>query len=142
VFWGVPVIGLSGLMLWIPQTVTRFLPGWALNVAMLVHGDEALLAIGFIFTFHFFHNHLRPENFPLDPVMFTGRLPLEKFMDERKSEYDRLVAEDRLGEVLADPPTEGEMTFARWFGFTSYGIGIILIISIYWTFIARFFLTR
>jgi len=122
--------------------VTRFLPGWALNVAMLVHGDEALLAIGFIFTFHFFHNHLRPENFPLDPVMFTGRLPLEKFMDERKSEYDRLVAQDRLAEVLADPPTEGEMTFARWFGFTSYGIGIILIISIYWTFIARFFLTR
>ncbi len=142
VFWGVPVIGLSGLMLWIPQTVTHVLPGWALNVAMLVHGDEALLAIGFIFTFHFFHNHLRPENFPLDPVMFTGRLPLEKFMDERKSEYDRLVAQDRLSEVLADPPTEGEMTFARWFGFTSYGIGIILIISIYWTFIARFFLTR
>ena len=138
VFWGVPVIGLSGLMLWLPQLVTSFLPGWILNVAMLVHGDEALLAIGFIFTFHFFHNHLRPENFPLDPVMFTGKLPLDKFMEERRDEYERLVRQGRFEDVLTTPPTEGEMTFARWFGFTSYGIGIILIVAIYITVISRF----
>lgn len=138
VFWGVPVIGISGLMLWLPETMTRILPGWALNVAMLVHSDEALLAIGFIFTFHFFHNHLRPENFPLDPVMFTGRMTLEKFRAERPAHFQRLVAENKLSEILTGPPTRGQILFSRWFGFTTYGIGVLLIIAIYASFISRF----
>jgi len=139
VFWGVPIIGLSGLMLWMPQFFTKFLPGWALNVAMLVHSDEALLAIGFIFTFHFFHGHLRPENFPLDPVMFTGRLPMDKFIDERPDQYERLRRSGRLDEILTSPPTQQQLRFAKWFGFTSLTIGVILIIAIYASFIARFF---
>lgn len=133
VFWGVPVIGLSGLMLWVPELVTRFLPGWALNVAMLVHGDEALLAIGFIFTFHFFHTHLRPEAFPLDQVMFTGRMPLERFQEERPDEYARLVEEGRLGDFLTSAPTVAQITFARVFGFITLGIGVLLIVAIYVT---------
>jgi cytochrome b subunit of formate dehydrogenase len=137
VFWGVPVIGLSGLMLWIAPTITKILPGWALNVAMLVHGEEALLAVGFIFTFHFFHNHLRPENFPLDTVMFTGKLPLARFQDERGDEYERLMAEGRLDEVLTGPPTEGQMRFARVFGFATFGIGLVLIVAIYVTFFGK-----
>jgi hypothetical protein len=76
VFWGVAIIGFSGLVLWFPQFFTTFLPGWFLNAAHVVHSDEALLATGFIFIFHFFHTHLRPETFPLDPVIFTGRIPL------------------------------------------------------------------
>ncbi len=140
VFWGVPVIGLSGLMLWLPGMVTRILPGWVLNVAIIVHGEEALLAIGFIFTFHFFHNHMRPENFPLDPVMFTGRLPLERFRAERADEYDRLVRQGRLEACIVDAPTRNQMRFARLFGFTALGIGVILIVAIYVTFFSRIFL--
>ncbi|MEJ2604923.1 MAG: hypothetical protein P8172_16875, partial [Gammaproteobacteria bacterium] len=64
VFWGVMIIGLSGLMLWMPEFFTAFLPGWTINAALVVHSDEALLATGFIFLFHFFHTHLRPESFP------------------------------------------------------------------------------
>ena len=139
VFWGVPVIGLSGLMLWIPQVVTRIFPGWALNVAMIVHGEEALLAIGFIFTFHFFHNHMRPENFPLDPVVFTGRLPLERFKAERADEYDRLVRQGRLEEYVADPPTPEQVRFARIFGFAALSIGVVLIVAIYYSFFSRIF---
>jgi cytochrome b subunit of formate dehydrogenase/nitrate/TMAO reductase-like tetraheme cytochrome c subunit len=138
VFWGVPVIGLSGLMLWIPSVVTRILPGWMLNVAMLIHGDEALLAIGFIFTFHFFHTHLRPEAFPLDPVMFTGVMPIERFKDERPDEYERLAAAGRLEEILVGPPTEEQLTFTRWFGFIALAIGVVLIIAIYATLLSQF----
>lgn len=140
VFWGVPVIGLSGLALWLPQMVTRVLPGWMLNVAMIVHGEEALLAIGFIFTFHFFHGHMRPENFPLDPVMFTGRLPLERFKAERTDEYDRLVAQGRLDEYIVDAPTPEQIHCARTFGFTSLTIGLILIVAIYVSVISRILL--
>ena len=68
VFWGVAMIGISGLVLWLPTFFTKFLPGWALNAAYVIHSDEALLATGFIFMFHFFHTHLRPEAFPMDTV--------------------------------------------------------------------------
>ena len=87
VFWGVAVIGISGLVLWLPTFATTFLPGWVLNAAYVIHSDEALLATGFIFLFHFFHTHLRPEAFPMDTVVFTGRMPLETFKEERPLEY-------------------------------------------------------
>ncbi|MFV0268316.1 MAG: hypothetical protein ACK5HT_14405 [Draconibacterium sp.] len=70
VFWGVMVIGSTGLMLWFPETFTKILPGWLINVAQIIHSDEALLAVGFIFTIHFFNTHLRPESFPMDTVIF------------------------------------------------------------------------
>ena len=83
VFWGVGVIGMSGLILWFPEIFTRILPGWLINVAMIIHSDEALLAVGFIFTVHFFNTHLRPESFPLDPVIFTGIVPLDEYLKDR-----------------------------------------------------------
>ena len=45
------------------------------NLALLVHGEEALLAVGFIFTIHFFNGHFRPDKFPIDTVIFTGAVP-------------------------------------------------------------------
>ncbi len=70
-FWGVAVIGMTGLMLWFPTVFTRVMPGWMINVATTIHSDEALLAVGFIFTIHFFNTHFRPEKFPMDTVIFT-----------------------------------------------------------------------
>ena len=67
VFWGMFIIGGSGFMLWFPMFFAEVLPGWVFNVAMIVHGEEALLAVGFIFTIHFFNGHLRPEKFPDGP---------------------------------------------------------------------------
>jgi cytochrome b subunit of formate dehydrogenase/nitrate/TMAO reductase-like tetraheme cytochrome c subunit len=135
VFWGVPVIGISGLLLWFPEFFSRFLPGSTFNVAMLVHGEEALLATGFIFAFHFFHNHMRPENFPLDTVVFTGKLPLARFMEERPEEYERLVKEGRLDEILAEPPSRRERTLATGFGFAAYIVGLVLVAAILMTFL-------
>ena len=79
VFWGIFVIGSTGLMLWFPEFFTLIFPGWLINVATIIHSDEALLAAGFIFTVHFFNTHLRPEKFPMDIVIFTGRMTLEEF---------------------------------------------------------------
>ena len=105
VFWGVAMIGLSGLMLWFPGFFSRLVPGWVLNAAYIIHSDEALLATGFIFLFHFFHTHLRPEAFPMDPVIFTGSMPLERFKEERPLEYERLVANGHSIECWCPPPS-------------------------------------
>ena len=133
VFWGIPVIGISGLMLWFPSFFTKFLPGEILNVAMIVHGEEALLATAFIFSFHFFHNHLRPENFPMDTVIFTGKMTLARFKEERPLEYERLVQEGKLETIFTDPPSPFARTASRIFGFAAYITGLILVFAIFVT---------
>jgi cytochrome b subunit of formate dehydrogenase len=96
VFWGIAIIGSTGLTLWFPVFFTKFIPGSFLNVATIVHSDEALLATGFIFTVHFFNTHLRPEKFPMDITVFTGRMPLEELKRDKPKEYDALVANGTL----------------------------------------------
>jgi len=102
---GSAIIGGSGLLLWFPMLSSEVLPGWAFNVAMIVHGYEALLALGFIFTIHFFNANLRIDKFPVDEVIFSGRLPEEELAEERPDEYERLVATGTL-ERLRRPPWE------------------------------------
>jgi cytochrome b subunit of formate dehydrogenase/nitrate/TMAO reductase-like tetraheme cytochrome c subunit len=131
VFWGVAIIGFSGLFLWFPNFWTAFLPGWVLNAAYVVHSDEALLATGFIFLFHFFHTHLRPESFPMDPVVFIGKMPLEKFKEERPLEYERAVKDGTLESMLVDGPTREHLVEAYVFGFIAVAIGIGLAIAIF-----------
>ena len=96
VFWGVAIIGASGLIMWFPEFFTRFLPGWVINIALIIHSDEALLAAGFIFSIHFFNTHFRIEKFPMDTVIFSGRVSKTEMLHERKRWYDRLVAAGTL----------------------------------------------
>jgi cytochrome b subunit of formate dehydrogenase len=131
VFWGVGMIGVSGLMLWFPDVFTKFLPGWALNAAYIIHSDEALLATGFIFLFHFFHTHLRPESFPMDPVIFTGSMPLHRFKEERPLEYERMVKEGTLEQHFVPPPSEAQIRVAHVFGFAAVAVGIWLAVLIF-----------
>lgn len=127
VFWGVSIIGASGLLLWFPTFFARYMPGWIFNIAIIVHSDEVLLAVCFIFTVHFFNVHLRPEKFPMDPVIFTGRLEEEEFRREHPDEYERLLAEGRLEARRAEPPPLWLRNFSWVVGFSSLAIGIALI---------------
>jgi cytochrome b subunit of formate dehydrogenase len=128
VFWGMTVIGSTGLMLWFPVLFTRVVPGWFINVATIIHSDEALLAVGFIFTVHFFNTHLRPEKFPMDIVIFTGRMPLEEFKADKPAEYDALVRSGDLDKHLVPPYPPIVIRAVRIFGWTalSMGFGIVL----------------
>ena len=127
VFWGVAVIGTTGLILWFPALFTRFLPGWAVNVATTIHSDEALLAVCFIFSVHFFNTHFRPEKFPIDTVIFTGGMPLEEFKADRPREYEQLVESGELEKHLMPAPVPLAVKMWRRLGFTALEIGLALI---------------
>ena len=137
VFWGVVIIGASGLMLWFPGLTTAFLPGWVLNAAHVIHSDEALLATGFIFIFHFFHTHLRPESFPMDTVVFTGKMPLERFKAERSLEYQRLVDSGELEQYLVPPPRPRQLRRAHVWGTIALITGIALAVGIIWALLSH-----
>ena len=130
VFWGVAVIGGTGMLLWWPALFTHVMPGWMINVATTIHSDEALLAVGFIFTVHFFNTHFRPEKFPIDTVIFTGGMPLEEFKKDRPREYQQMVESGELERNLMPAPVALASKLWRRFGFTALGLGITLILLI------------
>jgi cytochrome b subunit of formate dehydrogenase len=127
---GSMIIGVSGLMLWFPVYFSQYLPGWIFNVATIVHGFEALLAVGFIFTIHFFNAHLRLEKFPVDDVMFTGRLPEEEFKHERGAEYERVVASGEIAKLRAPAPPAWYRRFSIFIGLAAMTVGTIIVLLI------------
>ncbi|HEY7193783.1 MAG TPA: cytochrome b/b6 domain-containing protein [Gemmatimonadales bacterium] len=132
VFWGVAIIGASGLLLWFPEFFAKLLPGWAFNVATIVHGDEALLALSFIFTIHFFNVHLRPEKFPIDVVIFTGRATAHYMKEEHPLEYERRQAAGTLEALAAPPVSRAGYLWSVVVGFGSLALGVFLIILVLW----------
>src|SRR3974390_1099363 len=104
VFWGMIVIGFSGYAMWFAPFFAHFLPGWALNAVLVIHSEEGLLAILFIFSIHFVNTHLRPDSFPMDMVVFTGVESEEEFKHKRPMEYERLGGEGGLEARLGEAP--------------------------------------
>jgi cytochrome b subunit of formate dehydrogenase len=130
VFWGIAIIGSTGLSLWFPIFFTRFLPGQFINIATIIHSDEALLATGFIFTVHFFNTHLRPEKFPMDTTVFTGHMPLAELKRDKPLEYEALVASGRLEAYLEEPQPEVVVRVIRAFAWIALGVGFSIVVWI------------
>jgi cytochrome b subunit of formate dehydrogenase len=127
VFWGMAIIGLSGYAMWFAPFFARFIPGSWLNIALILHGEEALLAVWFIFAIHFFNTHLRPDSFPMDMVIFTGKESEEEFRRKRPVEYQRLQEERQL-DLSAAAPAQWLKNFGMLVGWVTILAGWILLV--------------
>jgi cytochrome b subunit of formate dehydrogenase len=128
VFWGMIVIGFSGYAMWFAPFFAHFLPGWALNAVLVIHSEEGLLAILFIFSIHFVNTHLRPDSFPMDMVVFTGVESEEEFKHKRPLEYERLAREGKLEARLGEAPQTWLLNFSRVVGTIAIAIGLTLLV--------------
>lgn len=137
VFWGVSMIGTSGLFLWFPTFFAQYFPGWIFNVAIIIHSEEALLAAGFIFSIHFFNTHLRPTKFPLDHVIITGRISEEDLIYEHPLEFQEMQKEGTLALRRTDPPPLWMMNLSRIVGFCALALGIAIITVIIFALLER-----
>jgi cytochrome b subunit of formate dehydrogenase len=128
VFWGMAIIGISGYAMWFSGWFARLIPGSWLNVAILIHGEEALLAVGYIFVVHFFNEHLRPHNFPMDITIFTGSQTEEEFRERHPEEYARVAGAGHLTRLRTQPPPTWAVRTSRLLGGAAVVIGIVLIV--------------
>lgn len=136
VFWGMFAIGGSGLLLWFPEFFGMFLPGWMMNIATIVHSDEALLATGFIFTVHFFNTHGRPEKFPMDFVIFNGQLSKEEFVEERGDQWKRYEEQGITENFVCEKPSSVLYDFIfKSFGFLAVFTGLALVVAMLFAFL-------
>jgi cytochrome b subunit of formate dehydrogenase len=130
VFWGLPLLGLSGLMLMYPLTMSRIMPGWVLNILLLLHRAEALLAMLYIFIVHFSIGHLRRGMFPMNECMFAGSVELEKERQEKPLWIIRLQEEGRLEDALVPGPPRWFRILYLVFGYTALAVGLYLLLNI------------
>jgi cytochrome b subunit of formate dehydrogenase len=131
VFWGMGIIGSTGMMLAFPNVTASMLPGWVFNVATIVHGEEAFLAAVFLFTVHFFNNHFRPDKFPPpDVVMFTGSVPIEEFKREHPAQYTRMVETGQLEKYLVATPPHALTLGSKILGLTLLTIGLTMLVLV------------
>ncbi len=89
VYWGIVIMVGSGLLLWSPEIAMRYLPKYALDIATIIHSDEALLAATAIIVWHFYNAHFNPDVFPMNWAWFTGRISMEHMRKHHPLEYDR-----------------------------------------------------
>lgn len=74
VIWGTIIMGVTGLVIWFKMDVTRFLPRWAVDVAVTIHYYEAILACLAIIVWHFYHVIFDPDVYPLNWACWSGKV--------------------------------------------------------------------
>ncbi len=127
VFWGVAVIGLSGLIRWREEFFGNLLGGGAVSLADTVHKEEALLAAAFIFIVHFFNTHMRSEKFPMDVSIYTGLISEDEMKEERPEQYERLVKDHDLTPELVKARPIWAMVLAYAWGTFAFLLGLWLL---------------
>jgi len=101
-FLGGMVMSVTGISLVWPELITTYLPGIVIAVTRTIHGYEATFAVLVVILWHTWGVILRPEVFPLDTSIFTGKISKERLKEEHRAEYDRLFAEGSDAESAGD----------------------------------------
>ncbi|TNF91964.1 MAG: DUF4405 domain-containing protein [Gammaproteobacteria bacterium] len=129
VFWGIPILFFTGLMLIYPIESSRLLPGWTINVAHLVHRAEAVLAVSYIVLIHLVVGHFRRSTFPLNETMFSGSVQLDHLQHEKPDWVARLKTGGQLATMAVVAPAIWFRILYFLFGYAVIAIGLYLLIS-------------
>lgn len=87
IYWGIVILGIPGVLLWAyGYSAFGGLP-------YIFHTKEAVLAVFWIWMFHFYHTHLNPEKFPVNWAFATGKLSKKEMLEEHPLEMERIKAE-------------------------------------------------
>jgi cytochrome b subunit of formate dehydrogenase len=89
--WGSVVMIGTGAMLWAPQISLMFLPKWTMDVALIVHSWEAIMAFLAIIIWHMYNVHWNPSVFPMSRVWLTGKIGLREFQENHPLEYEQYL---------------------------------------------------
>ncbi len=129
VWWGLVIVGTTGLVMFDSVLTTSVLPGWLMNVARWVHKVEAILAMAHIFVVHFFIESYRPSAFPLNAHIFHGAAELEAVEEEHPAWVERMRAEGKLEQrMIVQPPRAVQMAFFG-FGLAMVALGVLLLVG-------------
>lgn len=97
VVWGIAVMGATGLAIWFKVDVTRWLPRWAIDVALTIHYYEAILACLAIIVWHFYHVLLDPDVYPMNWAWIDGKVSRHWLEEEHPLDTEALATAEQAG---------------------------------------------
>lgn len=92
---GTIIISVTGIFLWTEVYWSKFV----LDLSILIHGMEAILATLAIIVWHFYAVHWKPGQFPMSNVWIDGKMSNHHLLEEHPLQYEQLVAEGKLAPV-------------------------------------------
>jgi len=95
IFWGMPVMVITGLIMMFPVFFSQWINGQWFAVLATAHRDEAILATGFILIVHMYYGHLQSTAFPVNTVMFTGKMLKANYKQWFGREYKQLTGDNK-----------------------------------------------
>jgi formate dehydrogenase subunit gamma len=104
-FWGVVIIGSTGIVMWAQELTTKILPGEVISFALIAHSDEALLAALFLFIWHWYNVHFSTSVFPMGTVFLTGYLNEELMVEEHYEYYVEVMKREGFEDQILPPDT-------------------------------------
>jgi cytochrome b subunit of formate dehydrogenase len=130
VFWGVPIMGLSGIALWGTQTLTQHVSGRAINFAFIIHSDEAYLAFIYIAVVHLYSVIFSPAVVPLSAGSLSGQAPPEEIAEGHAGQLEEVAAELNVTPD-EEPYRRGRLrALVRQLVRRSYALGLLCICGV------------
>jgi cytochrome b subunit of formate dehydrogenase len=80
--WGNGVMIITGILLWFDNYFIQFLPKGVLDVSLIIHYYEAILASLAILIWHLYSTVFNPQVYPMNPSWLNGKMPKEMFEHE------------------------------------------------------------
>lgn len=94
VVFGALIMAFTGFILWFETASMAVMPKWMIDVTLIVHGYEGLLAFLVLLLWHLYSVHLNPEVFPMDWSWLTGRITYQELKARHFLQYLRIVKGD------------------------------------------------
>jgi cytochrome b subunit of formate dehydrogenase len=80
--WGTAIMIFSGFFLWFEDFAVGWFPKGFLDVMLVVHYYEALLATLSILIWHMYSTVFNPDVYPMNPSWYSGHMPLDWYRHE------------------------------------------------------------
>ncbi|MDW7773001.1 MAG: cytochrome b/b6 domain-containing protein [Desulfobulbaceae bacterium] len=101
---GTIIISVTGILLWSEDYWGKFV----LDLSILIHGMEAILATLAIIVWHFYAVHWKPGQFPMSRVWIDGKMSAHHLKEEHPLQYEELVQAGKLAPVEDTDPHHHE----------------------------------
>ena len=106
---GTIIISVTGILLWSEGYWSKFL----LDLSILIHGMEAILATLAIIVWHFYAVHWKPGQFPMSKVWINGKMSARHLKEEHLLQYEELVRAGKLLPVGKEEESHQKESVAR-----------------------------
>jgi len=111
---GTIIISVTGILLWSEAYWSKFV----LDLSILIHGMEAILATLAIIVWHFYAVHWKPGQFPMSNVWIDGKMSAHHLLEEHPLQYEEMVAAGKLAPVDESDHGHGLSDKPKTFGRT------------------------